>query len=228
MKSSHKKLLGIGVGLVALYVIMKQKAPAPAAAGLGSYDQNGRVGSLKRPVGSRLASRLGTVTDTRDLGGLGDFGADPTAPDASVLEGFSALGLIEQTRMRGAVAAAGEKGALIAGTIPNDPGRDATSVPWWEDGAILNASTPADPYNLQPVNTCGDPVNPLCKTPGHTDKAGIVKVDGHGMVNEVAEVVPYIEPGDPSYGDMTETDFGDEDASTYDPNPGHMIGLRQN
>ncbi len=220
-RQKHITALLIGAGVLGLMWWQSRK-PAAATAGLGGL-------YLKRPIGNRLASRLGTVTDTRSLGGLGDTPEVRNAISAATLNDE---GLIGQTTMAALVSGKNDpQTRLLAGTIPNNPGRNTTAVPWWAEGSILNDATPIDPYNLQPVDECGNAVNPDLKSPGNNGMADIVSVvngHGHGMVDCVAEEVPYLEPGDADYGDMTETDYGEEDIRTYDPAPGTLLGLRSN
>ncbi len=114
---------------------------------------------------------------------------------------------------------------------PYDADNAARVLPWWANRAEdqLNYATPVDPYNLQPVNSRGDAVNIAEKRPVHTGSADCVVVEEHGMVAEPAEVLPYVEPGDSGYGDMTTTDYGDQmESNTYNVDPGAQIGLRQN
>jgi len=225
---NSKTLTIIGVGLGLLWMARRTAANASALVDKTASDRNAALAMhgmsgdhevmLRRPVGSRLESRIGTVTDTR---GLGAFETSDEAGD------FSKLGLIRQTQFRSShgADATSRPQRLIQSTIPSDPARGATTVPWWAQQEILNQSTPADPYALQPVDRVGNAVNPGLRKQASIRNPGIVYASNHGEVDVVAQTQSPDEPGDNSYGETTITDYDDSDAQTYDPNPGGMIGV---
>ncbi len=196
----------------------------PAVSGLG------RVVQLKRPIGANLASRMDTMNDTRGLGDFTDAGDKDfhRLNKADAIRPYSALPLVDQTRtaVRRAHPVRSYAEAMIRSTIPADPERDATTIPWWAPQERLNQATPNDPYHLQPLDRQGNVRNIGTTSPIITDRPGVVFTDEHGLVDEVAERQNYVEPGSPSYGTGTTTDYGSSDEQTYDPSPGALLNVR--
>ncbi len=303
MKTKMLVIFGAALGL--WWVARKATANATAAidaANARSVTTLNGVGEqvrLRRPIGSHLASRIGTVTNTQGLGGLmdaediGDADFRSLSPlnadgsegfdSASLIEqtqqrdvnsaglpldqrvrrstvpsnparhrrdlrggfgvsterdfqsmdrifqgdrDFQQLSLIEQTRMRHVGTPRTRAEQFFRSTVPSDPGRNATTSPWWAQHEILNRATPADPYHIQPLDRDGNVVNIGQETPDFQGRHGEVTVDTPaGEIYRVGTPIDPVEPGDPSYGAGTTTQYGDEDDQTYNPQPGDEIAL---
>lgn len=224
-------MLWIALGLGVAYVVRKStQATAEKiqkitdardkAAGLTRIgDGSARPGSLLdasgnllRPIGADLSSRIGAASVTVGLGGLGESFSAAPENDGGMFGGDFGSGL------------------RLMQINPYGRTNAARVVPWWKNtqNALLNASTPTDPYHLQPLDRNGDPTNPQLQTSLNEGRPERVDVASYDTVEEVAQEQPYVEPGDKNYGNMTATDFLSNESETYDEDPGAMIGLRQN
>lgn len=219
MSISTKTVVVVGVGAVLLLLARKmastasslaaKPSPIPAEGLNGHPYGDAREVQLRRPIGSTLASRLGTETRTDGLGAV---------PSSAIASLRASPFLAHRT---------GRYGDLRRPISPAARDAAASTAPWWQKKALINQTTPADPYNLQPLDQQGNTVNIATQRPQVAKMTGEVSVESYGRVSTPAEPVPYVEPGDPSYGETTTTDYFDKTTSSaYNPDPGQLVGLR--
>lgn len=227
MKSKTIFLIGAALALVwvgrkaaktATAAIERGTAPIPGVNGLDGFHSRRpmhrpKLPSMRRPPWVKPGwAKPGTAVLPKVPGKKLKFG---------VLPGINGLDGIAKKRIV-------EKSVSLPMVInPYETDNAARVNPWWNDKEILGANAPQDPYGMQPINERGDVVNIGSTSPLNVGNVGEISQANHGSVAYPTQDIPYVEPGDESYGNSSTTDFSESSvASAYDSDPGVVIGLR--